>query len=95
MLFPLPFLTPETEFVEQKQCKKLSLCSSSYRCIDITPVETYGPPINVINIKVGVVCMGVASSRDSAIEVLERPLFAAGLGRAQPIRSPLPRVVDS
>jgi hypothetical protein len=36
MLLRLFFLTPETNFPEQKRCKKLSLCASSYREIFIT-----------------------------------------------------------
>ena len=34
-------LTPETKFAEQKRFKKLSLCTSSYRWIFITPPYTY------------------------------------------------------
>ena len=41
MLLRLPFLTPETNFPEQKRGEKLSLCASSYREIFITPGKGY------------------------------------------------------
>ena len=41
MLLRLPFLTPETNFPEQKRGKKLSLCASSYRGIFVTPLGAH------------------------------------------------------